>query len=87
MALKLVEQQYHCAEVTGADACVRRPVVATCSLDRTLRVWHVHDRCTPDFLAMFCERGHLCYCAFTIRQPPGVHRCQVACDVIRQDQC
>ncbi|EIE19478.1 WD40 repeat-like protein, partial [Coccomyxa subellipsoidea C-169] len=54
MALKLVEQQYHCAEVTGADACVRRAVVATCSLDRTLRVWHVHDR-TSELVKQFME--------------------------------
>ncbi|KAK9915002.1 hypothetical protein WJX75_003504 [Coccomyxa subellipsoidea] len=64
MALKLVEQQYHCAEITGADACVRRPVVATCALDRTLRIWHVHDR-TSELVKQFMEEP------FSVALHPG----------------
>lgn len=49
MVLRLVAQQFHSAEVTGADSCVRRPLVATCSMDRTVHIWNVQDRsATPE---------------------------------------
>ncbi|CAL8468481.1 g8021 [Coccomyxa elongata] len=64
MALKVVEQQFHSIEVTGADACITRPVVATCSLDRTVRIWHVHDR-TSELVKQFMEEP------FSIALHPG----------------
>ena len=33
----------HAAEVTGVSTCLRKPLVATCSLDRTLRLWNTQD--------------------------------------------
>ncbi|NXC40825.1 CFA57 protein, partial [Penelope pileata] len=30
----------HSATITGLDICIRRPIVATCSLDRSVRVWN-----------------------------------------------
>ncbi|XP_032302082.1 cilia- and flagella-associated protein 57 isoform X2 [Coturnix japonica] len=30
----------HSAEVTGLDTCIRRPIVATCSVDKSVRVWN-----------------------------------------------
>ena len=40
-------QLHHSAEVTGADACLRRPIIATASLDRSVRVWNYLDKCAP----------------------------------------
>uniref|UniRef100_A0A8C9LBG8 Cilia and flagella associated protein 57 n=1 Tax=Pavo cristatus TaxID=9049 RepID=A0A8C9LBG8_PAVCR len=30
----------HSASITGLDVCIRRPIVATCSLDKSVRVWN-----------------------------------------------
>ncbi|XP_065602497.1 cilia- and flagella-associated protein 57 [Cyrtonyx montezumae] len=30
----------HSASITGLDICIRRPIVATCSLDKSVRVWN-----------------------------------------------
>lgn len=34
---------FHAGEITGLATCVRRPVVATCGADRTLRLWNWQD--------------------------------------------
>ena len=38
-------QLHHGAEVTGADTCLRRPIIATASLDRSVRIWNYLDKC------------------------------------------
>ena len=38
-----VVQAFHTAEVTGLDVCVRKSLVATCSLDRTVKIWNFKD--------------------------------------------
>ncbi len=38
---------FHAAEATGVATCMRKPLVATCSLDRTLRLWNYQDWCAP----------------------------------------
>ncbi|KAK9845760.1 hypothetical protein WJX81_001703 [Elliptochloris bilobata] len=38
-----VPHAFHAAEVTGVGTCLRKPLVATCSLDRTLRLWNTQD--------------------------------------------
>ncbi|OXB54055.1 hypothetical protein ASZ78_001295 [Callipepla squamata] len=30
----------HSASITGLDICIRKPIVATCSLDKSVRVWN-----------------------------------------------
>lgn len=32
------------AAVTGLDMCVRQPLIATCSLDRSVHLWNYVDR-------------------------------------------
>jgi len=36
-------QWFHSAPVIGLDTCVRKPLVATCSKDRSIRVWNYID--------------------------------------------
>ena len=31
---------FHSSEVTGLDLCIRKPLVATCSLDKSVRIWN-----------------------------------------------
>jgi hypothetical protein len=38
-------QLHHSGEVTGADTCLRRPIIATASLDRSVRIWNYLDKC------------------------------------------
>ncbi len=42
-----VPHAFHAAEATGVATCMRKPLVATCSLDRTLRLWNYQDWCAP----------------------------------------
>ena len=32
---------YHHAAVTGVDVCIRKPLAATCSTDRSVKIWNV----------------------------------------------
>lgn len=42
--LKPLTQPFHCAGVSGVDACIRKPWVATCGHDRSVRVWNYDER-------------------------------------------
>ena len=47
-------QLHHSAEVTGADTCLRRPIIATASLDRSVRIWNYLDKCTLNMTLTLC---------------------------------
>jgi WD40 repeat protein len=54
-------------QVTGLDTCVRKPLVVTCGLDRSVRVWNYLEK-TTDLQKTFKEEA---YCvAF---HPSGLH--------------
>eukprot|EP01006_Ploeotia_vitrea_P032137 TRINITY_DN64396_c0_g1_i1.p1 TRINITY_DN64396_c0_g1~~TRINITY_DN64396_c0_g1_i1.p1 ORF type:complete len:1185 (+),score=181.09 TRINITY_DN64396_c0_g1_i1:77-3631(+) len=36
-------QPFHSAAITGLDTCIRKPLVATCSRDKTIRIWNYID--------------------------------------------
>jgi len=36
-------QSFHGLSITGLDTCIRKPLIATCSLDRSVRVWNYND--------------------------------------------
>ena len=38
-----VMQQNHKGEITGMDTCVRKSLIATCSTDKTIKVWNYVD--------------------------------------------
>ena len=41
---QLVGSGFHSASITGLDVCVRKPLVATCGSDRSVRVWNYIDK-------------------------------------------
>eukprot|EP00753_Platysulcus_tardus_P007912 PLAT15528.5.p1 GENE.PLAT15528.5~~PLAT15528.5.p1 ORF type:complete len:1278 (+),score=785.91 PLAT15528.5:80-3913(+) len=55
------------AHITGLDTCVRKPLVVTCGLDKTVRVWNYLDR-SVDLMQTFSEEA---YCAAF--HPSGLH--------------
>lgn len=43
-AFDFLAQSFHSAPLTGMDVCLRKPLIATCSLDRTVRVWNYENQ-------------------------------------------
>jgi len=35
---------FHSGEVTGLDTCIRKPLIVTCGIDRSVRVWNYVDK-------------------------------------------
>ncbi|VDP24511.1 unnamed protein product [Schistosoma mattheei] len=35
-----VSQSFHNGQIIGMDVCIRKPLIATCSTDRTVRIWN-----------------------------------------------
>lgn len=50
-------QSFHSGNVTGLDTCVRKPLVATCSTDKSIRIWNYMDKST-DLFKVFNEECH-----------------------------
>jgi len=73
MNFELVSTAFHgpsangSCHITGLDTCIRKPLVVTCALDRSVRVWNYLDKST-DILKFFREDA-LCV-AF---HPSGLH--------------
>ncbi|DAZ95763.1 TPA: hypothetical protein N0F65_010265 [Lagenidium giganteum] len=47
--------------ITGMDVCVRKPILVTCGLDKTVRVWNYLDR-TCEVAKQFSEEAHSASC-------------------------
>ena len=37
---EILAQSFHSSTVSGLDVCIRKPLIATCSLDRSIRIWN-----------------------------------------------
>ena len=44
MNFELMSQPFHSKGVLGVDGCIRKPIVATCSLDRSVRLWNYVEK-------------------------------------------
>ena len=67
MVFELLSNPFHSKAVTGIDACVKKPLVATCSADKTVRVWNYLDM-TLELKKTFVEE------AFSVSfHPSGLH--------------
>mmetsp|Transcript_38583 Transcript_38583/g.62503 ORF Transcript_38583/g.62503 Transcript_38583/m.62503 type:complete len:1299 (+) Transcript_38583:248-4144(+) len=58
---------FHSAAITGMDVCVRKPLLATCSADNTVRLWNYLDR-TCELAKVFQEEPLSISC-----HPSGFH--------------
>lgn len=36
-------QTFHAGPITGMDMCIRKQLIATCGLDKTVRIWNYAD--------------------------------------------
>ena len=57
----------HSGQVTGVDTCIRKPLVATCGLDKSVRIWNYVDK-VLELYKYFNEEAHSV--AF---HPSGLH--------------
>nr|KAF6504381.1 cilia and flagella associated protein 57 [Rousettus aegyptiacus] len=56
----------HSASITGLDTCIRKPLIATCSLDRSIRIWNYESN-TLELYKEYQEE------AYTISLHPSGH--------------
>ena len=40
---EMLSQPFHYDQITGLDVCIRKPLISTCSLDRTVRIWNYEN--------------------------------------------
>eukprot|EP00240_Pyramimonas_obovata_P000064 CAMPEP_0118921440 /NCGR_PEP_ID=MMETSP1169-20130426/720_1 /TAXON_ID=36882 /ORGANISM="Pyramimonas obovata, Strain CCMP722" /LENGTH=1196 /DNA_ID=CAMNT_0006862159 /DNA_START=210 /DNA_END=3800 /DNA_ORIENTATION=+ len=67
MNFELFTQSFHSKGITGVDCCVRKPLVATCSTDNSVRIWNYNLK-TTELVKFFPEE------AFSIAfHPSGLH--------------
>ncbi|XP_064153500.1 cilia- and flagella-associated protein 57-like isoform X1 [Anguilla rostrata] len=51
---QFLSHSFHCGAVTGLSICIQKPLLATCSKDRTVRIWNFETR-TLELCKVFCE--------------------------------
>lgn len=59
MNFELLSTSFHSpgisgSHITGLDTCVRKPLIATCGLDKSVRIWNYLDK-TTDIMKFFKE--------------------------------
>eukprot|EP00736_Rhodelphis_marinus_P001057 Rmarinus@m.11291 len=67
MNFEPLAQSFHTSQITGLDTCIRKPLVATCSTDKSVRIWNYVDR-TLELVKVFPEEAYSV--AF---HPSGLH--------------
>nr|CAB3267722.1 WD repeat-containing protein 65 [Phallusia mammillata] len=48
---------FHSSSITGLDVCIRKPLIATCSLDRSVRIWN-YETNTLELYKVFQEEAY-----------------------------
>ena len=44
MNFELLSVDFHSKDITGVDTCIKKPLVVTCSTDKSVRVWNYLDK-------------------------------------------
>ena len=57
MKFELFSQSFHSTGITGVDTCVRKPLVATCSTDRSVRIWNYLEK-SAELAKFFPEEAY-----------------------------
>ncbi|KAF1332535.1 Wd domain-containing protein, partial [Globisporangium splendens] len=72
MNFELLSTSFHSpgiagSHITGLDTCVRKPLIATCGLDKSVRIWNYLDK-TADIMKFFKEDTYS-----VASHPSGLH--------------
>lgn len=62
-----ITQPFHAGPIVGLDTCVRKPLVATSSLDHTVRIWNIQDHTVEVIKPFTAEPGAIAL------HPSGLH--------------
>ncbi|GFR57789.1 cilia- and flagella-associated protein 57-like [Elysia marginata] len=54
---EVLSQVFHNAPITGLDVCIRKPLIATCSMDRSVRIWN-YETCNLELYKVFAEEAY-----------------------------
>ncbi|XP_030585789.1 cilia- and flagella-associated protein 57 [Archocentrus centrarchus] len=44
LPFEFLSQSFHSSSITGLSICIRKPLIATCSLDRSVRIWNYETK-------------------------------------------
>ncbi|KAI8607724.1 WD40-repeat-containing domain protein [Chytriomyces sp. MP71] len=55
--LEVFSQPFHHGQVTGMDTCIRKPLIVTCSSDKSVRVWNYMDS-SSELVKYFSEEAY-----------------------------
>eukprot|EP00795_Rhopilema_esculentum_P004667 gene4667-20951_t len=56
-AFEILSQSFHVAQITGLDVCIRKPLVATCGMDRSIRIWN-YETSSLELYKQFQEEAY-----------------------------
>lgn len=54
---EVLAQAFHNGHILGLDVCIRKPLIATCSLDRSVRIWN-YETCNLELYKVFAEEAY-----------------------------
>ncbi|XP_074640882.1 cilia- and flagella-associated protein 57-like [Tubulanus polymorphus] len=54
---EILSQSFHSSQVSGLDVCIRKPLIATCSVDRSVRIWNF-ETCNLELYKEFAEEAY-----------------------------
>ncbi|CAL1538634.1 unnamed protein product [Lymnaea stagnalis] len=56
-SFEVLSQIFHNAPITGLDVCIRKPLIATCSMDRSVKIWN-YETCNLELHKVFAEEAY-----------------------------
>ncbi|KAL5016238.1 hypothetical protein ScPMuIL_005827 [Solemya velum] len=54
---EVLAQPFHYGQIMGLDVCIRKPLIATCSMDRSVRIWN-YETCNLELYKEFAEEAY-----------------------------
>ncbi|XP_055956153.1 cilia- and flagella-associated protein 57 [Patella vulgata] len=54
---EVLAQAFHYGQIMGLDVCIRKPLMATASLDRSVRIWN-YETCNLELYKEFAEEAY-----------------------------
>ncbi|ESO94501.1 hypothetical protein LOTGIDRAFT_118162 [Lottia gigantea] len=54
---EVLAQSFHYGQIMGLDVCIRKPLIATASLDRSVRIWN-YETCNLELYKEFAEEAY-----------------------------